>query len=431
MANKLIKVPDTENIYYKLVDIEYEGRYGKRKKTVKRYTLRYLNEDGKRKQEEIGDNLSLKQVLKIQSDKKKFIDAIKLKTKRTRRTRKKLPSIQIPKENKKTFSIITLNDLMEFYIENNQDKKTIDKDKRTYEIHVKDIFGTQDAKNIKIADIKYFYINLKKKLALKTAGSIILDLKKYYNYAIKKKFFDGENIMNEIEISHPDNIRTAFLNKKQIQELENDTRVIQNEDLKIFVLLSTRTGARAGSIMKATKYDVDLEKYTIKLHNFKKKVEDKKEYIAFFDKRTKEALIERFEKCEKHEKIIKSTYASLRKKLQRILDDLFNYEDRNNLEELDTKGRVLNRKQLLYSKKGLRSDNDISEEDLEIKAKRRKSRIVIHSIRHSFGFNFLKQDKSSIYKLKELLNHSDIKMTLRYAHDDVEENKNIIMNMYE
>jgi len=38
---------------------------------------------------------------------------------------------------------------------------------------------------------------------------------------------------------------------------------------------------------------------------------------------------------------------------------------------------------------------------------------------------------ASIYKLKELLNHSDIKMTLRYAHDDVEENKNIIMNMYE
>ena len=119
------------------------------------------------------------------------------------------------------------------------------------------------------------------------------------------------------------------------------------------------------------------------------------------------------------------------KKLQRILDELFNYDDRNNLEELDKKGRVLNRKQLLYSKKGLKSDSEVSEEDLEIRAKRRKSRIVIHSIRHSFGFNFLKQDKASIYKLKELLNHSDIKMTLRYAHDDVEENKNIIMNMFE
>ena len=56
---------------------------------------------------------------------------------------------------------------------------------------------------------------------------------------------------------------------------------------------------------------------------------------------------------------------------------------------------------------------------------------MIHSLRHSFAYNFLKQDGSSIFKLKNMLNHSDIKSTLRYAHDDKEQNKNILMNMYD
>lgn len=429
MSNKLIKVPDTENLYYKNVKINYDGKYGPREKTVKRYTLRFLNEDGKRKQEEIGDDLTIKEALKIQKNKTKFIESIKSRTKRTRRTRQKQPIISIPQQEKK-FSVQTIDDLAQYYFNNNQDKKTINREKRTYEIYIKDVFGTQDAKNIKVSDVKLFYANLKVKLAIKTAGNIILMLKKYYNYAIKHHYYTGVNLVSEIEITHPDNTRTKYLTKEQIKELENDKRVLENEDIYIFVLLSTRTGSRAGSIMKATKFDVDLEKHTIKLHNFKKKVEDTKEYTAFFDDVTKKALEKRFETCETHEKIIKSTYASLRKKLQRILDDLFNYADRDNEEELDSKGRVKSYKQLLYSKKGLRSDDIVSEEDLEVRAKRRKNRIVIHSIRHSFAYNFLKQEKSSIFKLKNLLNHSDIKMTLRYAHDDEDENKEIIKNMY-
>jgi site-specific recombinase XerD len=428
MANNLIKVPNTINLYYKEMQEDYQGNYGSRVKNFKRYTLRFLDERGKRRQEEIGDDLKKDQLKKIQDDKIIAIERLRAKLNKPKKSRKRLPSIILPKTP--DFAITIFDDLANFYFIKNPDKKTIDRDKREYEIYIKDLFGNQDASTLAVEDVKVFYLDLKKRLSLKKAGDIILSMKKFYNYAIKNKKYKRENPLDEIKITNPDNTRTNYLNKDQIHKLISHPKISDNLDLLIFVLIATRTGARAGSIMKIVRDDISLENHSVLLHNYKKNAEEKKEYTSFFDNQTKDALSKRFESCEKYEKIIQSSYASLRKKVQRILDELFNYSDRDNNVELDKKGCVIDSKKVLYSKKDLISDVNLSEEEIIIRAKRRKNRIVIHSLRHSFAYNFLKQPNASVFKLKELLNHSDIKMTLRYSHDEEEESKAILKDMY-
>jgi len=44
----------------------------------------------------------------------------------------------------------------------------------------------------------------------------------------------------------------------------------------------------------------------------------------------------------------------------------------------------------------------------------RKNRVVIHTLRHTFA-SYLAINGTPIYTIQKLMNHSDIKMTMRYA----------------
>ena len=101
----------------------------------------------------------------------------------------------------------------------------------------------------------------------------------------------------------------------------------------------------------------------------------KERYTAFINERAVKVL----ERCLPSIGINDSIYTSNTRKVQRqmkkILDKLFNV--------------------------GLDRDDA-------------KNRVVIHSLRHSFA-SHLAINGTSIYKIKELLNHKDINQTMRYA----------------
>jgi integrase len=56
--------------------------------------------------------------------------------------------------------------------------------------------------------------------------------------------------------------------------------------------------------------------------------------------------------------------------------------------------------------------NETFNEGLEVDDSKR--RVVIHTFRHTFG-SLLAINGVGIYTIKKLMNHSDIKMTMRYA----------------
>lgn len=51
----------------------------------------------------------------------------------------------------------------------------------------------------------------------------------------------------------------------------------------------------------------------------------------------------------------------------------------------------------------------------ELDSKDRKNRVVIHTVRHTFA-SHLAIKGTPIHIIQKLLNHKDIKMTMRYAH---------------
>jgi site-specific recombinase XerD len=86
----------------------------------------------------------------------------------------------------------------------------------------------------------------------------------------------------------------------------------------------------------------------------------------------------------------------MQRNLSKILDKLFNKDIVNN------------------------SDNT-----QEQNAENRRNKVVIHTLRHTFG-SLLAIDGVPIYTIKKLMNHKDIKMTQRYAKLSPESGRNSI-----
>jgi len=98
-------------------------------------------------------------------------------------------------------------------------------------------------------------------------------------------------------------------------------------------------------------------------------------YGGFFDNTLKEILIKRTENLKPNDKLIAMNERTLRRQLSKELTDLFNV--------------------------GLFADD-------------RKNRVVIHTLRHTFASQ-LAIKGTPIFTIQKLLNHKDIKQTLRYA----------------
>ena len=63
-----------------------------------------------------------------------------------------------------------------------------------------------------------------------------------------------------------------------------------------------------------------------------------------------------------------------------------------------------------------------------IDADDRKNKAVVHSLRHTFA-SHLAINGTPIFTIQKLMNHSDIKMTLRYAKLSPESGKDAILNL--
>lgn len=292
------------------------------------------------------------------------------------------------KQKKKNY--VTLNELAEVYFEETQASA---KRQSVYNVHIKPIFGKRNVESIVKDEIKKIILQLQKdNKAPQTINNIFGIVRTIYNYHIKEKELKVVNPCYGISKLKTDNNRERFLTISEIYRLLDVVK--ENQPLTLFLKLSLQTGGRLETILNIKKKDIDLENESVVLLNIK----TGKTYRGFLQ----ESLIEDLKlylvhlKLNDHlvnfqEKNQKTTSRQIQSRLKPILDNLFN-------QNLDL--------------------ND------------RKNRVVIHTFRHTFA-SHLAINSTSIFTIKELMNHSDITQTMRYAKLDPRSGKDMVQNLYQ
>jgi len=228
-----------------------------------------------------------------------------------------------------------------------------------------------------------------KKLAPKTVDDMINLVNVIYNYHNKlhrSKKVESPADVNVVERFKPDNARIRFLSIEEYQRLlwtlnhrneftpYHNTKSHVTDRLLLYVKLLVTTGVRTMSALTIRCKDINLEIKTIHIVNHK----SKRTYTAYIHQSIFDELKclcnrlspdqyifgERFEPLHR---------ATLNKRLKPIMDKLFN--------------------------RGV--------ED-------RKERVVVHTLRHTFG-SWLVQQGTSLYIVSKLMDHTSVKQTQVYA----------------
>ena len=291
-------------------------------------------------------------------------------------------------------SSITLTDAFDSYIESISHKSDCYNTKSRYKTNIKDVLGHIRLKDITPLMLLKFKSKLAtdisektgKVLASRTVDGMLDLINQIYNFHIRVQSYSGKSPATPKLVSrlNEDNSRKGFLSKddysKLIYTLEHrnelyiNTRPHITEQLLLFVKLGVTTGARRGTLLTIRKKDINFDTNTINLYNHKVK----RPYQGYIHPSIKEFLRVEIEHLEDENYVIGGKSKSLchntiSKRLQPILNDLFN-------------------------------DGVID----------RRERIVLHSLRHTFG-SWLAQSNTSLYQIMKLMDHSQISQTQMYA----------------
>jgi len=273
---------------------------------------------------------------------------------------------------------LTLNDGFSKYMVEIEGKGDTRNTKGRYENHIMPTFGNELMEEITTEDIKKFVATKKKETSFKTgriyAPKTINDLVNLisvvYNY---NKI--SPNPAKDIKRDSTNDARERYLNEEEIalllKTIDEHPKMRKKKLIKLFTVLALTTGARLTSVLTITQGDILKDKIRIKDHK------NNSTYYSALHPSVKELLIEGLKSTDY---VVGASAkqlhrASINKMLQPRLNELFN--------------------------------DGLDVEDA-------KRRVVIHTFRHTFG-SLLAINGVGIYTIKKLMNHSDIKMTMRYA----------------
>lgn len=290
----------------------------------------------------------------------------------------------LEKENQE--DIITFDFIANKFFERHEGKlRDIKTSKGRYKNHIKPFLGDRDILTITQRDIENIQKEKQKTHSRKTVNHIVTLIGTIFNNAIKYEDMDIANPKVKVKNLKLNNARERYLELNEIRELYN--KISSEKTLTLFVQLALSTGARLSAIMNIRKKNVNLENGTISLQNLKQT----NTYNGFITSELKETLSELLPKLKINDCLISEFAAdTIQHKLKEIFDELFN-------QGLDA--------------------NDA------------KNRVVTHTLRHTFASQ-LAIKGTPIYTIKQLMNHEDLKMTLRYAHLSPDYGKKEVVDLY-
>ncbi|MEV9594035.1 tyrosine-type recombinase/integrase [Aliarcobacter butzleri] len=274
--------------------------------------------------------------------------------------------------NKKK-KILSIETISENYFSEKKEGGYKGTDESNYKNYILPYFKTLDFENISKNDIQIFSNQLKKTKSLikkelisdKTINNILNFLKTLIKYAFKNDYIKND-FSKYIQLLEIDNARERFLTKDEIKLLFDDSK--DDETLYLLFKLALNTGARLATLLNIHKKDIDFTHDLLTLKDFK----NNSTYKAFLTDDLKALLEKRVNSLKANDKLFIS---NPERRLRAKLDELFN-------KDID--------------------DND------------RKNKIVFHSLRHTFA-SHLAINGTPIFTIQKLMNHKDIRMTLRYA----------------
>lgn len=296
--------------------------------------------------------------------------------------RKKQEQEEIERKSKITFD--------EFFTEtywptiSNKSKVT---EKYLYENWIKPVIGHKKFNEIYELDMTRLKSNvLKKGRSLRTVEYSYTVVRKVFNYARKDEYkvYDGKHpISRDIKRkATPNNEKTRYLSKEESRKL---LKALSQRSPQVYrmAMLSLYCGLRLGECFNLNWGDIDFAEEKV----FIAKSKSPKDRYVHLPKQVVDMLKEyRVDGTQRNEPVFK-----------------------------DSKGKRVK----YISKTFVRTVEDIGLND---GISDRKQKFTFHSLRHTFA-SMLVNSGVNLYVVMELLGHSSIKMTQRYAHVNDEAKK--------
>ena len=277
--------------------------------------------------------------------------------------------------NKKKKKKILLSNIADEYFKTRKEGKSKKSDIATFNKHLKNYFD--DLESVTKKDIENLIDSLKQKtnirgvqLSEQTIKNILGILSAIVNYGLKENFLKND-ITKFFKRANIDNARERYLSAGEIKELYQELMNYHDEYLLVFAKLALNTGARAATVANIKKKDINFIQNTITLKDFKNNTT----YTGFINKELNNLLYNYTKKLKLNDSLFTLNQTTLLRNLQVILNKLFN------------------------------DDLDLGD---------RKNRVVVHTLRHTFA-SHLAIAGTPIFTIQKLMNHKDIKMTMRYA----------------
>jgi len=273
----------------------------------------------------------------------------------------------------KNFRLLSFNDLAEKYFDS-LDVSSRKKYQQTYNKHISPEFG-----DVNIFDLDDSYLDklralkISENYSIATVQQIIKLCTRICNFGVRRGIYKNTPF-RDVKSFKIENTRLRYLSKDEIEKLLKESK----DDIVsyLFIQLALSTGARTRSILALQKKNINLENKTITLYDFKRD----NTYTGYFtSKELFEFVVNHIKNFNKNGYVVsKKGEATDYQKIYRIMTKRLS---------------ILNK--------------DLKKED-------RPNRAVLHTLRHTFA-SHLAIKGTPIQEIQKLMNHQDIKQTLKYA----------------
>ncbi len=269
---------------------------------------------------------------------------------------------------------MTVSDTWALYGESNSDKKSASREESIFKVHIKPVIGSRPLKDVAAIHLERIKRDMaKKKLSPRSIHYAMSIIRQLFNFAKRFDYFNGDNPVSKIKMPSFDNRRMRFLTVQEAEDLLEDILSRSKQTYNI-TLLSLDSGLRAGEIFSLTWGDIDIDNGILTIRDSK----SGKTRFAYMTQRVKE---------------------------------MFNSLELGEPSQLvfpDRKGNKIIQMSNAFNRAVDKLKLNEGIED-------RRFKVTFHTCRHSFASRLVESGED-LYVVKELLGHSDFKMTSRYAH---------------